>query len=100
MESHNVNALPEPAKTRLQEWLDANSFTSVQLEEATGITRPAMWRIRSGNAGPGITLRTMIRILRGACALAGRDVNMKEIFDLDLERSSPARDESPRNPRA
>ncbi|MEO8381735.1 MAG: hypothetical protein ABI779_18885 [Acidobacteriota bacterium] len=34
--------------TRLQRFLTAHELTSVQLESATGISRPSMSRIRAG----------------------------------------------------
>lgn len=66
--------------TRLQKFLNANGLTSVQLETATGISRPAMSRIR---AGGDVRRQTMLRILLGARKLAGRRVRMDEIFDLE-----------------
>lgn len=70
--------------TRLQRWLDANGFTSAQLEKEIGMSRPSMTRIRGGR---DVRRRTMIRILAGCRALANRKVHMEEIFDLEPEDS-------------
>lgn len=70
------------AKSRLQRWLDSNGFTSAELEEATGIGRQAMTKIR---AGADTRRRTMIRILGGCCTLAKRKVTIDEIFNLEPE---------------
>jgi hypothetical protein len=69
-----------PARTRLQRWLDDNGFTSVQLEEACGLGRQSMTKIR---AGGDARKRTMLRILRGARSLKGPDVQLQDLFDLD-----------------
>ena len=66
--------------TRLLEWLEANGFTSAQLEKATKITRQSIGQIRRGR---DVRRSTMIRLLRGCRALARRNVPMEEIFDLD-----------------
>lgn len=75
------NVPDPPSGTRLQQWLDANGFTSAQLEAATGIGRQGMTKIR-GAVGD-VRRTTMIRILDGACILANRKVRMDEIFDID-----------------
>lgn len=72
--------------SRLQQWLDANGFTSVQLETAVAkvtepIGRQSMTRIRGGG---DVRLKTMLRILLGARRLKS-DVTMNDIFDLDPE---------------
>jgi len=66
--------------TRLQQWLDANGFTSAQLEKAIPMSRPTMTQIRRGR---DVRLSTMLRLLRGCRTLASRTVPMDEIFDLD-----------------
>ena len=71
-------------KTRLQDWLDQNGFQSVQLEAATGICRQSMTKIRGRRE---FHLRTMRRILRGARKLAGRPVQMQELFDLEPDEA-------------
>jgi hypothetical protein len=68
------------AKTRLQKWLDAEGFTSAQLEAVTGISRQTMTKIR---AGSDVRWKTMVRILRGVRTLSQRNVGMDEVFDLD-----------------
>jgi hypothetical protein len=72
-------ARTEPA-TRLQQWLDDHGFTSAQLERATGICRPTMSAIRKGR---DVRKSTMLKILVGATALAGRVVTVEELFDFD-----------------
>jgi transcriptional regulator with XRE-family HTH domain len=67
-------------RTRLQAWLDEHGFTSVQLEEKTGIGRQAMTKIR---AGRDVRRKTMLKILKGARELKGAVVTMDELFDLD-----------------
>ena len=85
-EKRRYRRKPKPSeegnKSRLQRWLDANGFTSVQLEEATGIGRQAMTKIR---AGGDTRKRTMVRIRRGCSILAKRKVGIEEIFDLEPE---------------
>jgi len=74
-------------RTRLQRWLDSNRFTSASLEQAiviataTTISRQSMTKIRQG---ADVRLSTMIRIKRGAESLAGRAVNIDELFDFDV----------------
>ena len=70
--------------TRLQQWLDANGFTSAELEEKAEVSRQAMTKIRA--AIGDVRRSTMIRILDGACFLANRKVRMDEIFDLEPQR--------------
>lgn len=76
---------PGGQPTRLQQWLNANGFTSAQLEEASGIGRQSMTRIR---AGGDVRRKTMIRILGAAQKLKGQRVAMDELFDLDPESPS------------
>lgn len=71
--------------SRLQQWLNANAYTSAQLERETGMSRQSTTQIRGGR---DLRLTTMLRILRGCRALALRKVVMDEIFDLDPD--SPA----------
>ena len=80
-----------PARTRLQRWLDDNGFTSAQLEEACGLGRQSMTKIR---AGGDARKRTMLRILRGARRLKGPDVQLQDLFDLDPDsaENQPERD--------
>jgi transcriptional regulator with XRE-family HTH domain len=66
--------------TRLVEWLEANGFTSAQLEKKTKITRQSVGQIRRVR---DVRRSTMIRVLRACRALAHRKVGMEEIFDLD-----------------
>lgn len=68
--------------TRLQHWLNANGFTSAQLEKASGIARQSMTKIR---AGADTRKRTMLRILAAARTLKGPEVQMSELFDLEPE---------------
>jgi predicted transcriptional regulator len=75
-----LNTAARRPHTLLQKWLDANGFTSVQLEAVTGIGRQSMSRIR---AGGDVRRKTMIRIVKGAARLTGRKVTMDELFDLD-----------------
>jgi predicted transcriptional regulator len=67
-------------RTRLQRWLNENGFTSVQLEEASGIARQSMTKIRGG---ADARKRTMLRILAAARKLKGPEVQMLDLFDLD-----------------
>lgn len=88
-----VNTPPvQPTRTRrtfhdslLQQWLDAHAYTSAQLERETGMSRQSTTQIRGGR---DLRLTTMLRILRGCRALAGRKVLMEEIFDLDPDSPS------------
>jgi predicted transcriptional regulator len=68
------------ARTRLQAFLDANGFTSAQLEATTSIARQTMTRIR---AGRDLRLSTMLRILQGVRRIANWRVQIHEIFDVD-----------------
>ena len=73
--------------TRLQQWLDANGFTSADLERAivaatgTTISRQSMTKIRHG---ADLRQSTMVRIRHGAESLAGRQVGIEELFDFDV----------------
>jgi hypothetical protein len=71
--------------SRLQQWLEANGFTSGQLEKVTGMSRQSTAQICGGR---DLRKTTMVRILRGCRALAGRNVRMEEIFDLDPDSPS------------
>ena len=71
--------------SRLQQWLNANGFTSADLEAE--ITPPMSrtqvmkirWRIGDVRRAP------LIRILDAACFLAKRSVRMEEIFEIEPE---------------
>lgn len=83
-ESQHQPGLPKRPLTRLQRWLDANGFTSAQLEAVTAIPRQSMTKIR---AKANQTRKTMIRIRIGASKLAGRPVPIEELFDFESEES-------------
>jgi predicted transcriptional regulator len=69
-------------RTRLQQWVRENGFTSAQLEQASGISRQSMTKIR---AGADARKRTMLRILSAARKLKGPEVEMLDLFDLEPE---------------
>ncbi len=73
---------PKRKPVRLQLWLDANGFTSAQLEQASGICRQTMTQIK---AGRDIRQNTMKRILRAARLLAQRNVGIEELFDFESD---------------
>jgi hypothetical protein len=73
-------SVPPPKATRLQRFLDTEGLRSAWLEEATGISRSEMRRIRAGRK---VREDTMLRILRGARKITGRRVQITELFDLD-----------------
>lgn len=73
-----------PVRSRLQQWLNDNGFTSADLEAVTGIDRKLMRVIRS-DGRYNLRLHTMLRILAGARILAGRPVHILELFDLDSD---------------
>lgn len=77
---------PNRRPVKLQLWLDANGFTSAQLEEASGICRQTMTQIK---AGRDIRHMTMKRILRGARVVAGRRVGIEELFDFEYDHDGP-----------
>lgn len=68
--------------TRLQAFMNAESMTSAELEIAIPMARQTMGRIRSGS---DLRLSTMRRILAGIRPVAGRRVEMQEIFNLEPE---------------
>jgi transcriptional regulator with XRE-family HTH domain len=68
--------------SRLQAWLDRHGFTAKQLEDATGISRGHLRKIRQGG---NLTMENMQRILTGARSLTGRRVHILELFDLDSD---------------
>jgi hypothetical protein len=86
----NSGEKPSMDRERLQRWLDANGWTSADLERRIEppIARQTMGKIRDGS---DVRLSTMRRIQRGACRLAGRPVRMEELWDID-----PPHDESNR----
>ena len=67
---------------RLQTWLDAEGFDSVDLESASGVCRQTMTHAK---AGRDVRLSTIIRITRGARILARRHVSAEELFDFGYE---------------
>ncbi|HYH08685.1 MAG TPA: hypothetical protein VEK11_16645 [Thermoanaerobaculia bacterium] len=67
-------------KTRLQQWLDNNGYSSGALERATGIGRKAMQAIRRGR---DVRKSTMIRVLKGARLLSGEPVEITDLFDFE-----------------
>jgi transcriptional regulator with XRE-family HTH domain len=72
--------MPTPTRTsRVQAWLDRHGFTAKQLEDATGISRGHLRKIRQGG---NLTMENMLRILAGAQLLARRRVHILELFDL------------------
>lgn len=76
---------------RLQLWLDANGFTSAQLEDAASICRQTMTEIR---AGRDTRQNTMRKVLHGARRLANRPVRIEELFEFDFESDDSAGRES------
>lgn len=77
---HRPSPSGPAGKTLLQTFLDANGFTSAQLERQIAMARPTMSRIRRGS---DLRLSTMKRILAGVRQLSNRPVRMEEIFDLE-----------------
>ncbi len=70
------------ALTRLQRFLDANGWTSADLEEKIDppMQRQTVTRIR---AGSNVRLSTMRRIQLAASKLARRPVRIEELWDVD-----------------
>jgi predicted transcriptional regulator len=66
--------------TQLRRFLKANGLKSAQVEREVPISRQTMTRIKRGG---DLRLSTMRRILSGVRRVAGRAVEMNEIFDLD-----------------
>lgn len=73
---------PGPGRSRIliRHWLKRNGFSSAQLEIETKIHRQTMTAIKNGR---DIRLSTIVKILRGARALAKRRVAVEELFDFE-----------------
>ena len=79
---------PKPQRSRavrLQSWLDAQGFGSVDLESASGVCRQTMTYAK---AGRDVRLSTIIRITRGARVLAQRHVSAEELFDFGYDEDA------------
>ncbi len=75
--------MPPKRATRLLIYFRENGIVSARVEEATGMNRPNMTKLKWGRMDP--RLSTMRRVLGGVRQVTGRPVRMEEIFDLEPE---------------
>jgi predicted transcriptional regulator len=68
-------------ETKLLTFLRENRIPSVRVEEAAGLSRQNMTKLKWGKTDP--RLSTMRRVLGGVREVTGRAVRMEEIFDLE-----------------
>jgi len=67
--------------TKLLTFLRENGIASVRVEEAAGLSRQNMTKLKWGRTDP--RLSTMRRVLGGIRQVTHRPVRMEEIFDLE-----------------